>query len=192
MGNRMKLAIIGAIFAPLLFVFGAVAPAGAVAHAHQSSTNTPIPAQARRDEGPFTINTENGNMWYVGSADRQPNTNVVQVVKANARNMFYHHTGFDHNGQDEGYIKFSNGNPMASRDTCDGVTIKGSTSDNGTVWIEVNVPGDPGIWIVNRRCDGIDNIDPEYSQRLAANNQLGDHWTIGHTGLYTFLLEHPA
>jgi hypothetical protein len=152
-----------------------------------------IPSSAIADMGPFVIRTVNGQQFFLGAPCTDAGCSPVQTA-GTGRYLWFHDTGNDHNANVEGRIYFASTNYLASvtsgTNRCKLTTIKSSSSSDGVVWIEVDVPG-TGIVLVNRYCDQQVGTT-EYSERLGADNILGHRWGIGDSGLYTLILEVPV
>jgi hypothetical protein len=142
-----------------------------------------------------TISTVNGNQYEVSANNLNVGSEVIQ--QATGRTMTFGATGSHYGGPagDNTYtIQFSNGNYMAATDSCQGVVIKASASDNGTVWAWLPAPGNMNTYFINRRCDQPPYGDDEYDETLAADNFNGDQWyiyPINRPGQYTKLAVTP-
>src|SRR5262249_21217483 len=125
----------------------------------------------------FKLCMANGNGYCIGSATRNPGEVVKTVHPSSARNITWHRVGIDGNGKNFGYLKFSNGKPMATNGSCE-VVIKDSLSADGVIWVEIFTGGH--VQYANRGCSGGAN---RYGSRLAGKcSQLNTAWHSKPTG----------
>jgi hypothetical protein len=172
--------IVAAVLAVVALFGIALAPAAGAATVTRAA-----PAAAHRQIGPYYISTENGANYCIGAPNLTAGTAVIQEPNSGGcRDMYFSEIGVDSNDYAFGYWEFSNGNYMAANSACEGVTIKSSSSSNGTVWTEYDVGGH--LYLANRYCS--QQLGLDYSQFLAGTNDQGDQWQIGTItgpGLYT-------
>jgi hypothetical protein len=141
-----------------------------------ASPHKPVVAEKHFPSNPLHIKQASGNDFYVAATDISAGNPVTENFEGSARNMTWVPTGGDpYNGSPVGYLKFSNGNFMAAvssgSNECILVTIKSSSTSNGTVWAWNTATGN---LMINRFCGQI--LDPESA--LAGTNNIGDQWKI--------------
>lgn len=111
----------------------------------------------RLTNGPWNIWEDNGTQ-AVGASDLNAGTSVTEVTHP-GRTMTWVQEGIDPSGDPFGEWRFSNGNYMASNETCTGVTIKTDKTSDGTVW----------YWVV-RTGGTLQEIESRYCQNNFAND----------------------
>lgn len=129
--------------------------------------------------GPYILQLSGDTGFYVGSDDLNAGTPVITVNAGRERFMHFD-SQTTYFAEAAGLWTFSNGNFMAAANSCNGVTIKSSSSSNGTVWA-IHVNSDGSRLFINRYCDqqkgSHDNI--AMGETLA---QLGQFQVFGPAG----------
>lgn len=138
-------------------------------------------ATARRIPGnPLQIFQANGNGWSVAAANLNAGTQVTEGSDMGARNLTWTETG-NYGGAPEGFLQFSNGNYMAATSDCVGVTIKGSSTSNGTRWALSSLGGGDydaiNPYCTNTFSDGSD-------WELGGLNSQGSQWVVNPDGAF--------
>lgn len=118
---------------------------------------------------PFTMNNANGNGWYVGSNDINSGTSVI-TVGSPGRTVCDDSTGSGNSV----YVRYSNGNFMATNNSCTGVTIKSDFTSNGVVW-NPEPQGDGTVKFKNQYCTNQLTI----TVYLASDNHFNTQWFPG-------------
>lgn len=165
----------------------APALAGTVAHAGTAHTGKAhAAASAKRfPANPIKIYQANGDTDLgVAAPNLNAGTAVVEGPGVNfngydARNLTWTTTG-SYNGAPEGHIQFSNGNYMASTTNCVGVTIKSSSTSDGTLWSTNAFTG--FVWTIeNPYCD---RTFGGGDWELSGLNSVGSQWGMNIDGAF--------
>lgn len=150
-----------------------------------ASTSHKIPASNWR------VWTEDGNNMCIGSGSLGPvsGTKVLQKSNhANCTRLSDLFIGNDVNGHPMYYWEFVNGGDiMAANESCTGVVVKDSITDDGVVWTLYISNGNN--YFVPRFCNVNVNGMPSYVNRMNSSDVAGEQWRIGQTGYQNLHLE---
>ena len=175
----MRSRIVAAVLAVVALFGIALAPAAgaSVGSPHVTAGPHRFPGGS---SGPWVITEKNGLNYNVYSTTQQVG-NIM--IESNVTSRQFTVDNFGTYGPYTAiYLKFSNGNVMATTDDCDGVTIKANTTENGVVWAIKNTGDGTSVWLINRRCDEPPYGNNEYDEVLSGEGIFGQPYIIAPIG----------
>jgi hypothetical protein len=162
--------------------------AGAAIVAFGASGVSAASVTPKEEFGPFHILTLTGDAlcMYAKNGSETVGNQVIQS-SGTCSNLYEDIIGSDSNGYELMYLRFLDGDFLASDDACNFATIKGNDTDNGVVWTLYHEPLGTGqrTFLTSRYCGA------SYSIAIGGTNVSGDQWEMGgihQGGLYTAIV----